>query len=83
MKTIINKHEAICTDCGASDVIAVNNMAMCQNCRSFNLCTSDGKEFSPVYGETSFYKASKYTPELPDRRRDTRKVAKILERRHA
>lgn len=87
-KTITNKQDATCQRCGSIGQPVMPTWVpawqpVCGSCGSADLRDPRGKTFEPTYGAASTYRASKYTPEMPDRRTECRSWPLIRERRAA
>lgn len=83
MKTITNARDAICYNCGEiAQVTIEHGQPVCSACRKTGFLRDPrGKAFEPIYGPARTYRASVYTPEMPDRRVSNRIWPKIRERR--
>lgn len=84
-KIITNATDAICYNCGARGATtsrADGGYVICAACgKAGYLRDPRGHAFQPVYGPARTFRASKYTPELPDRRIKQQPWPLIRERR--
>lgn len=81
-KTITNAIDAICYNCGAKAHVRLEHgQITCTACGSINLRDPRGNAFEPVFGPAGTYRASRYTPEMPDRRVNDRPWPLVRERR--
>lgn len=84
-KTITNAKDALCYNCGELAAVTIqHNEPACSACGKVGyLRDPRGKVFEPTYGPAKFFRASKYTPPVPDRRINNRLWPKAQERRQA
>ena len=85
MKTIVNAKDAGCRTCFFSPgAELVDGVVVCKGCGSRDLIdVKKGGVFEPVFGvdPEKTFRASKYTPPLPDRRKARRAWPVSRERR--
>ncbi len=82
-KQIANKEMSYCPMCEKRDIaIVLHNKPICELCGNQNLLDIIGMNiFIPFYEHFKTYKASSYTPSMPDRREDSRSYPIIRDRR--
>ncbi len=82
-KDIINQQDGTCHGCGRAGQVslALPIQPICMVCGSTDIRDPRGKAFEPMFGPAATYRASRYTPELPDRRTNDRPWPLIRERR--
>jgi len=85
MRVVVNKNEYYCVDCTSVGVDVIRGSSVvCSVCGSPNLVDREkGLHFNPIFGDdpNSTYKVSRYTPELPCRRKRKAKYPIIRDRR--
>lgn len=82
-KVVINQQDGTCHGCGRVGQIALvlPVQPICMVCGSLDIRDPRGHAFEPMFGPARTYRASRYTPELPDRRVNNRMWPKAKERR--
>ena len=84
MKKITNGDMAYCMSCERkTHAIQIEDKTVCIYCLSDDLVNEQGMTFSPIFGldVDKSYRASKYTPLMPDRRKNSGSCPKFKERR--
>lgn len=71
-KIIINPQDAVCHGCGTAGEVArhyiYSAQPICMACGSLDVRDHRGRAFEPIFGPAKTFRASKYTPPVPDRR---------------
>ena len=83
MKIIKNRADAICMGCFAHDsAVVVAGRVVCWECGQRDFIDNGGDIFQPLFGDDpgATYRASRYTPALPDRRVNHRRMPLVKER---
>jgi len=84
MRIIANKDQSKCLACGHEAIAlpVMGGFVMCSNCESPNIIDKQTQTvFQPIYEEVETFRASIYTPPIPNRRKRSVPWPKIKERR--
>ena len=84
MKIVLNENEAACLVCFfCTGVTIKGGVAVCKRCGHSDLIDMRGNIFEPIFGTDpqATFQASRYTPPVPERRKNKRSWPKHKERR--